>query len=84
MSEPPVDTTNKPASQEAVRIISELPKLAGLVSFQTLVLSVIHEWAFFQVIGLQYLTIASPLDYLSSTLYQRIPGFKESSYPEKL
>jgi hypothetical protein len=69
MSEQPVDNVARPASQDAVRLMGEVPKLAGLVSLGALAISVVHEWGYFQVIGLQYLTIASPLDYLSSTLY---------------
>jgi uncharacterized membrane protein SirB2 len=48
--------------------LDDAPKFIAILSFSALVLSAVHEWAYFQVLGLQFLTISSPLDYLSSAL----------------
>jgi hypothetical protein len=57
------------ADKQPRELLTDPQKLIGLISFLTLIFAVIHEWAFFTVVGLPFLTLASPIDYVSSAIY---------------
>src|SRR5713101_2401776 len=54
--------------QSTANFLDAIPKFVIGISFAVLSLSVVHEWAYFSVIGLRYLTFVSAADYLSNAI----------------
>src|SRR4051794_700759 len=50
------------------KILDKLPQIVAGVSFFVLVLAIVHEYAYFAVVGAQYQSLMSATDYLVSAL----------------
>ena len=50
------------------KIFDKLPQIVAGVSFMVLILAIVHEYAYFAVVGAQYQSLMSATDYLVSAL----------------
>jgi hypothetical protein len=53
-------------------LLRDIPTLIVAVSFISVTLAAIHEWGFFQIVGLHYLHFSSPIDYVT-TVFSWLP-----------
>lgn len=54
-------------------LIDKLPKLIAAISFTSIIVFVVHEWAYFAVIGSRFLLLFTVYDFISNSLIWVVP-----------